>query len=541
MKKCKSIFWISVFVITIMLLNINGIIASERPLRNTTVWPCRIDPAIGSDVTGLNALINLYDPLVSSDVKGEGQPHVAESWKISEDKLTWTFYIRQGIKFHDGSELTASDVKFSFDRLINIGQGMAFLFLDQKITTEVIDTYTINLTLEKTSGVFLSTLIYFYILNEDEVRANIKQTGEYGELGDYGKEYLNTHDAGSGPYMVKEVEVGTSVTMVVNPNYWIPIDPNAPDEFKMIGTVEPITVRTLLSNRELEIGDQNQSVENLVALEKIEGIEIVRYNDVAQWVLQIHTRKAPTDDIHFRKAMAWATDYGTIVNQILPGFTQARGPIPQVIPGADPTVFQYHQDLDKAMEELKQSKYYGELEKYPVELHWCAEVPDQEKIATLFMSNMADIGIKVKVVKTPWMTLTNEMADMELSPNITVIVPGSSYAEAGCLLFQRYTSQRAASFMQNEWLLDPEYDAMVEDALSTVDRDERFTKYNNLQHYIVDLCPSIFLVEQLNRRPFQSSYVDWYVADEPFSPVPSYDFEIRKIKIYPEKRAELLK
>jgi len=542
MKKLMKFFWISVFVITIMLLNINGIIASERPLRSTCTWPIYIDPAIAADTTSSTILVNLYDALVFSDVKGEAVPHVAESWKVSDDGLSWTFYIRKGIKFHDGSELTASDVKFSFDRFRTIGRGNAFLFLGQKINAEVIDTYTVNFYLEKPSGPFTQTLLYFYILSEDLVRANIKKTGEYGELGDYGKEYLLTHDAGSGAYMVKDIAIGSSLTMVVNPNYWIPIDSHAPDEFEMIGTTEAVTVRTLLSKRELEISDQAQSSENLAALKKIKGVEIAEYSNAAMWNLTMHTRKPPTDDIHFRKAMAWALDYDVVVNQILIGYVQAKGPIPQVLSSHDPTLFQYHRNLDKAMEELKQSKYYGQLEKYPVELHWCAEVPDEEKVALLFMSNMADIGIKVKVVKTPWMVLGNEILSMETAPHMTLLIISSRYTEAGSLLDSRYILKlkTAGSLTSNEWLLDPKYDAMLSDAIQTVDKDERFVKYNKLQHYIVDLCPTIFLCDQLTRRAFQSSYVDWYV-DKPFSTAMGYDFVIRNIKIYPEKRAALLK
>ena len=540
MKKLMKFIWIGVFVITIILLNINGIIASERPLRVTSTWPCCIDPAIGSDATSVVAILNLYDALVFSDVNGEAQPHVAESWKVSEDALTWTFYIRKGIKFHDGSELTASDIKFSFDRFKTIGRGNAFVFLGQKISAEVIDTYTINFYLEKSSGTFLKTLIFSYILNEDLVRANIKKPGEYGEFGDYGQEYLLTHDAASGPYMVKDVEIGSSVTMVINPNYWIPIDSNAPDEFKMIGTTEAVTVRTLLSKRELEIGDQNQSLENLAALKKIEGVEIARYPFMSQWDITINTKKPPTDDIHFRKAMAWATDYDTVVNKILVGFVQAKGPVPQVLSSHDPTLFQYHRNLDKAIEELKLSKYYGQLEKYPVDLFWIAEVPDHEKIALLFMSNMADIGIKVKVVKMPFLAFANVCSAIETSPNLKIHCPSGLYAEAGSTLGNRYASESAASVQSGEWLLDPKFDAMLVDAIQTVEKDERFVKYNKLQQYIVDLCPTIFLCDHTVRRPFQSSYVDWYV-DKPFSPLKGYDFVVRNIKIYPEKKAALLK
>lgn len=540
MKKLMKFFWVGLFVITLMLFSINGIVASERSLRTTTVWPIYIDPSGGhANTSSAIAAVNLYDAIVFSDVKGEGQPHVAESWKVSDNGLTWTFYIRKGIKFHDGSELTASDVKFSFDRFRTIGRGNAFLFLGQNISTEVVDTYTVNFYLEKPSGPFLKTLVFFYILNEDLVRANIKKTGEYGELGDYGKEYLLTHDAGSGPYMMKDYEAGSSVTMVVNPNYWIPIDSHAPDEFKMIGTVEPVTVRVLLSKREIEIGDQNQSLENLEALEKIEGVEIAQYPQAAQWMLPMNTRKPPTDDIHFRKALTWATDYDAVINHILIGFVQAKGPIPQILESHDPTLFQYHRNLDKAMEELKQSKYYGQLEKYPVEFYWIAEVPDEEKIALLLMSNFADIGIKVNVVKIPYLAYCDRLGSIETSPNISIQFPSVRYAEAGGLLEPSYGSKAAGWPGAGEWLLDPKYDAMLEDAVQTGDQDERYAKYYKIQQYIVDLCPTIFLCDMNNRRPFQSAYVDWYV-DEPFSPVMGYDFIIRNIKIYPEKRAALL-
>jgi peptide/nickel transport system substrate-binding protein len=99
----------------------------------------------------------------------------------------------------------------------------------------------------------------------------------------------------------------------------------------------------------------------------------------------------------------------------------------------------------------------------------------------------------------------------------------------------------ASSYSTNAWLLDPQFDSMFNDAVQTVNKEERFAKYGELQHYAVDLCPSIFLVDQLLRHPYQYSYVDWYAdKEEPFSPVQGFDFEIRKIKVYPQKRAELL-
>jgi peptide/nickel transport system substrate-binding protein len=238
--------------------------------------------------------------------------------------------------------------------------------------------------------------------------------------------------------------------------------------------------------------------------------------------------------------MAWAFDYETAINHIFVDTTQSRGPIPKIIAGHDPTVFQYHRNLDKAMEELKQSRYYDKLEEYPVNLHWIAEVADEEKLALLFMSNMADIGIKVNPVKTPWVLYVDQTSNIDSSPHIGITYPSSVYSEAGSLLGQVYTSKTAPSQNQNEWLLDPEYDAMFEDALRTIDKDERYAKYSKLQHYIVDLCPTIYVADMISRHPFQSYYIDWWSTDEPFCPLKGYSFIMRNVKVYPEKRAELL-
>jgi len=539
MSKSVKILLISLSIIGI-LVSLGLAEAAERPLRTTWAWPTYIDPAVGSDFSSSVALVNLYDTLFYPDIKGDPQPHVAESWEVSADGLVWTVHLRQGIKFHDGTELTAEDVKFSMDRLTTVGEGYAYLFAG-KVITETPDRYTVVFHLKEPFGPFLITLFRLYIVNKDLVMTNVKKPGPYGDMGDYGKQYLLTHDAGSGPYMLKRFSLEEHLLMVKNPNYWQPIDSYAPDEFKMIGTTEPVTVRTLMSRRELEISDQWQSLEALTALDKIEGVDIAGYFPGTEFYYMMHTKKPPTDDIHFRKAMAWAMDYKTVVEMLFPGSIQSRGPVPQTLPGADPRVFQYYRNLDKAILELKQSKYYAQLDEYIVTVHWCAEVPDEEKVALLFMSNMADIGIDVKVVKVPWMSMIEEMATMETSPNIVTIFDSAHYPEAGSLLESRYKSESAATWEQNEWLLDTELDAMINDSVKTIDREERFAKYVKVQRYITDLCPTLFLFDQVEKHAYQATYVDWPASRGEVIPVMGYNFAGRFIKVYPDKRTELLK
>jgi len=527
-------------VLALVSFGLLGWAAGERVLRITFAWPTYIDPAVGSDFSSSSSFVNLYDTLVYPDVNGDPQPHVATRWDVSQDGKVWTFYLRDDVYFHDGTPLTAEDVKFSMDRITTIGEGYGFLFVGRIDHTEVVDEHTVRFYLVEPFGPFLSTLYRLYILNKELVEANIKRPGPYGDMGDYGKEFLLTHDAGSGPYMVKEFRVEEELVMIKNPNYWLPMDPETPDEVRFIGVVEPATIRTMVARRELEITDQWQPQEAWEALDAMEGVDITSFFPGTSFYLMMHTRKPPTDCVHFRRAMAWATDYRTVVEHIFPGCVQSRGPVAQSLPGADPTVFQFSRDLDKAREELQKSKYYDQLDQLEVEFHWIAEVPDEEKVALLFMANMAEIGINVKVVKVPWMSVVEEMARLETSPNIVSIFVAPHYPEAGSLLESRYHSSSAPTWEQNEWLLDEKFDSMLEEALATVDRKERFERYAEIQHYIVDLCPSIFLFDQVEKHAYQAAYVDWPAARGEVIPVMGYNMAARFIKVYPEKRAELL-
>jgi len=136
-------------------------------LRVTFAWPTYIDPAVGSDFSSSSSFVNLYDTLVYPTPEGGVKPNVAENWETTSDGLTWTFMLRKGIKFHDGSELTAEDVAFTMDRIIAIGEGYGYMFAEKVESTEAVDDYTVRFNLSEPYGPFLITLVRLYILNKD--------------------------------------------------------------------------------------------------------------------------------------------------------------------------------------------------------------------------------------------------------------------------------------------------------------------------------------------------------------------------------------
>ncbi len=508
--------------------------AQEKALRVTFAWPTYIDPAVGSDFSSTSALCNLYDTLVFPNTEGGVDPNVAESWQTSADGLTWTFNLKKGIKFHNGSELTASDVAFSMDRILEIGEGLAYVFLGAVESATAVDDYTVEFKLAEPSGLFLISLIRLYILDEEEVMANIVTPGPYGDKGDYGKEYLLTNDAGSGPYKVKEFPLEEYLLMEKYDDWFGTFAANAPDEVKFIATTEAATVRTMMSRQELEITDQWQTIEALEALQEIEGVDVAAFPVLTEFYYMVHTKKPPTDDVHFRRAMAYAFDYDAAVALEWPGTLQSKGPVPAITAGHNPDVLVFKRDLDKAREELAMSAYADKLDEYPVEVHWITEVPAEEKWALLFQANMAEIGINVDIVGTPWLSVVEEMASQDQSPHIVTIYVSADFPEAGSLLKVRYHSDAAPTWSQNEWLLDAELDQMIDEALVTVDEDERYAKYKALQDYVMDLCPSLFLYDQVQKHGYQSAYVDWPAARGEVIPVMGYTMFAPRIQIEPQ-------
>lgn len=510
----------------------------ESIIRSTASDVPNIDPGVGSDYASSIAFANIYDTLVFPAHDGSLKPWLATDWQPSEDGLTWVFNLRQGVKFHNGDELTADDVVFSMQRMITLGEGYGYLFSNVVKEAKALDQYKVQFTLNKKFGPFLSTLVRLYILDQDQVMANVQQ-GPYGDMGDYGKDWLVSNDAGSGPYMVKELKKQEYLQAVKFNDFWGGWEEGAPEAIKIIGTTAGPTVRTLMTRQELEQTDQWQTEEALKALDDISGVSIDAGFTGSMLNIMLNTKIAPTDDVHFRKALAYVFDYQTVVEKLFPGCKKAQGPVQFNLPGFNPNLPQYERNLDKAKAELAQSKYAGELDQYPVDIVWIAQVPDEEKIALLFQANAAELGIKVNIVKTPWLSFVDQVATPENTPNASVVFVAPHYNEAGSMLESRYHSNSTGTWEQGEWLKSSEIDADIEDALVTLDENERYAKYQKIQEKLVDLCPTIWVFDQAEKRAFQD-YIQWPGAElnkegKPVSSVMGYNFYYHDYKIATKK------
>lgn len=490
-----------------------GNAAARDTVYITGSFPLNPDPAVASTAVDAAVMFNVYDSLVFIENDGTISNHIADSYEMSDDGLTYTFKIRSGIPFHDGTEVDAEDVAFSMNRMLDIGQGFAYLFTPYVDSAEAVDSSTVVFHMKKPFGPFVNSLIRLSILNKDLVMEHAVAEGDYGEFGDYGMSWLLTNDAGSGPYQVTSVKIETNLTAAKFDNYFLGWEENAPTGVQFMAVNDAATIQTLMSRGELDITDEWQSQDNLKALDALEGIDVSKMYTGVVINLEMNTAKAPTDDIHFRKALAHLFDYETAANQIFNGVKLASGPVSSSYEGSVPGMDTYQYSIEKAKEELAQSPYADSLDQYPLTIEWSADVTDEEKLCLLLQQACQEVGITLNIQKCTFSTLIDHAATPESTAHLTIMYPSDSYTEAGSVLSLRYHSTTSGTFTQYEWLLNDEIDAAIEGALETVDKDSRMAQYQKIQKDLVEMCPSIWVCELPEMRAYNSAKISWDAAE----------------------------
>ncbi len=178
--------------------------------------PQSLDPHTVTATNDFRILVNIYDGLVRyKDGTLEVEPALAESWTISDDGKTYTFKLRQGVKFHDGSDFNAEAVKFNFDRMLkedhpfyNTGPFPLSFNFSSIDAVNVLDEHTVEFKLKEPFAPFLSNLAYptGLIVSPEAVKK-------------YGKEF-GRHPSGTGPFKFAEWQSGQRVVVERNPDYW---------------------------------------------------------------------------------------------------------------------------------------------------------------------------------------------------------------------------------------------------------------------------------------------------------------------------------
>lgn len=459
-------------------------------------WPIlQLDPALVADFLDCYGLFNLYDGLTYPTPEGDVESHLATEYS-SPDGKDWTFTLRKGVKFHDGSELVAEDVVFSIERMKKINQGYSGFFktIDG---AEALDIYTVVVRQLEPNVILPNQLALLGILNKDLVMKNVNPEGNYGELGDYGSTWLQSHDAGSGPYFLVEYKLNEGATVERFADYWmgwenwttnsVPIDKGIIRE-----TTDPAALKTMLANHQHDFTDATQPDEFYTAAEKIPGVEIVEIPMGVLYINWINTQRAPTDDVHLRRAIQWAFDY-TALTEAVRGATQMKGPMPSTMAGQDPNVFQYSQNIEKAREEYALSAYAGQT--VDIEVWYTGGVAIEEKFALLLQQNLEPLGINVKVTAAQWPQFADAVTKPETTPHIGCFWFTATYPSPDFFLSFMYHPAVTGGVYAGHWYADEELGQMIDESRATLDKAARLEIYKEIQAKIMDDALAFYTVE----------------------------------------------
>ncbi|MEI3613573.1 ABC transporter substrate-binding protein [Pseudogracilibacillus sp. SO30301A] len=479
-----------------------------------------IDPAKHTDETTTAAVINIYDALVYPDVEAgtiDPSPNLATKWDVSEDGLTYTFTLRDDVQFHSGNSLTADDVVYSMQRLLAIKQGSSWMFSDvlEPENVKSIDDHTVEFKLNTPYAPFVSTLTQLYVVDSELVKENAVD-GDYGEFGDYGESFLENNTAGSGPYQVVSFDRSSELSLTRFEDYWKGWEEGQLDEVKIRVVEEEATVRTLLAAGDADMANQWLSMESYKNFENMEGIEVAENVDTSIYHIPMHTQKPPLDDVNVRKAIAYAFDYETAVNDIMNGATQARGPVSEAIPGHNNEAIQYSKDIEKAKEFLSQSKYAGE--ELEIDFVFIGEFPEHRQFSQLLQNNLKEIGINVNLKPDTWANITDMASDIESSPHMFLVNVGLRYPHADAHTYGMYHPSVHGSYLAASWYDNDEVTKVLEEGRKAIDVDEQMNYYAQAQELIAEDAPSVYIANQTHRIAYRD-----YITNYKFVGILGFD------------------
>lgn len=459
-----------------------------------------LDPQVSFD--GQSPL--LWRAVYENLIKYEGDtlnlvPHLAESFEVSPDGLTYTFKIREGVTFSDGEPLNAAAVKLSVDRQIAVEQGIAYALANVD-SVETPDDMTIVLKLSAPSDGALSAfagLYAPYIISPKAITENEQD-------GDLAQAWLRDNMVGTGPYILDSYTQSQQAVFSRNPNYWGGWDGDHVDQIIVSYVKEPATERLVLEQGEIDVAlflpDD--------AVEEVDGAPGIVVTDVPSfnlYYLVLPTREGPTADKKVRQALAYGFDYDTWVNDIMRGKAQqAQGPIPSNFVGFNPDTPKYSFDPDKARALLAEAGYPdgGFTIPYTYETGYFWKRP----LGELFQSNMADLGITVDIQElspTAWADL---LSNPETANHAFGLVWWPTLNTPYDYMFSLFATEAQGTAGYNwGYFSNADLDGLL--AAGTIEPDEakRMEIYGKAQDLLVDEAPALFVYEKRYRLPMRDT------------------------------------
>lgn len=452
-----------------------------------------VDPGTGWSTDALMIIRVCYDRLIQLNGSSlDIIPSLATDWTISSDGLTYSFNLRQDVKFDDGTPFNATTVKKSFERQLGIGQqSQNFIALDN---VEVVNESKVAFHLKSPFAPFLGALATCAgsIVNPNAVEAH-KTAEDPWALG-----WFQDHTSGTGPYKLQEWKKGSSWTLVQNTNYWGGWEGQHLSKITCEIISEPATSRMMIQKGDLDISFFI-SREDIPDLQMDPNMKIVEYPALSTLYLALNNMKGPCSDVHVRRALSYAFDYTSVLSIILYHGRQAKGAVPSALwssaGSSSEETFQYKRNITKAQEELAQSAYPNGG--FTLQYLWCSGVDEERKIGELLQANFRDLNIDVQLVEQPWATLTATTTNPETAMDIVCLFEFGFAPDLHFVMYDRFHSSRIPPGGYNwNYFNSTQVSSLLDQAVLTTSMSERASLYHQADDILVDEAVSIWAYEE---------------------------------------------
>lgn len=422
-----------------------------------------------------NALVYIFDRLVIRDQDFNFHPSLAKEWEVSDDGLTWTFYLKENVKFHDGSELTAHDVKWTFDTIKDPEVGSPAMN-DFEPIKEVIaeDDHTVVIKLENPYPNLLFRL--------SNTVAGIMSKDAYEKYGDeYGTKYV----IGTGPFKLKEWVQGDKIVLEKNEEYdWGPdfMENNGKPQLDEI--VMKIIPEENLRLMELEVGNvhivRDLTPTMIDSIKDNEDIEIFTGGAPRLGYLAYATDKEPFNDVRVRRAINHAINKQEIVDHVFRGYAEvAHGYLPPVLTEEyypDSEKISYEYDVEKAKELLKEAGYEDGL-KFTLAAE---NASNYGRIAEVLQAQLKEVGIETKIQMYESSSYTDMLKDGQQELFLRM------YGWQNADILDWFLNSKQFPYPNHSRWQDEKTDQMIQEAESMPTWEERVEKYHELQKYLIE-------------------------------------------------------
>src|SRR6476469_3502259 len=428
--------------------------------------PDQLDPHKTTAYFSFEVLENVYDTLVEPDENLEMQPALAQSWDVSPDQLTWTFQLRPGVTFHDGSPLTADDVVFSYRRIID-EQLSNVDKLSAVTDIRAANPATVVIRLKQPTPNLLTNLGGF-----KGMAIVSRRNVESGQIA--------THPIGTGPFAFSGQKSGDSITLRANPSYWGGPPKVSGVTFRFIS--EPTTALSALQAGEIDWTDSIPP-QRVAQLKNDDSITLAVTASNDYWYLALNEARKPWNDVRVRQAVAYGIDREAIVAATSYGTAAANQ---LAIPQGNPWYTEYHRygyDVEKAKNLLDEAGVSGA----DLDMLVTSEYPETVTAAQVIADNLAPLGITVNIHTVDvaaWLDEQNSgHFDMLMMGWLGNIDPDDYY----------YAQHHTGGTSNAQKYSNPDVDRLLDAGRVETNKDARAAIYRKAATIIADQCSYIYL------------------------------------------------